>query len=65
MKKILFLFLFLSSFAVTAVAADELKDNRLQIDNSRIEKEQELNLEHNRKAPSLFSLLRIKKKFRK
>lgn len=43
MKKILFLFLLLSSFAVTAVAADELKDNRLQIDNSRIEKEQELN----------------------
>ena len=43
MKKILFLFLVLSSFAVTAVAADELKDNRLQIDNSRIEKEQELN----------------------
>ena len=28
---------------MTAVAADELKDNRLQIDNSRIEKEQELN----------------------
>lgn len=43
MKRILFLFLLLSSFAVTAVAADELKDNRLQIDNSRIEKEQELN----------------------
>ena len=43
MKRILFLFLLLSSFAVTSVAADELKDNRLQIDNSRIEKEQELN----------------------
>lgn len=43
MKRILFLFLLLSSFAVTVVAADELKDNRLQIDNSRIEKEQELN----------------------
>ena len=43
MKRILFLFLLLSSLAVTAVAADELKDNRLQIDNSRIEKEQELN----------------------
>lgn len=43
MKRILFLFLLLGSFAVTAVAADELKDNRLQIDNSRIEKEQELN----------------------
>ena len=45
MKRILFLFLLLSSFAVTSVAADELKDNRLQIDNSRIEKEQELNQE--------------------
>ena len=43
MKRILFLFLLLGSFAVTTVAADELKDNRLQIDNSRIEKEQELN----------------------
>ncbi|MBP2622154.1 type VII secretion protein EssA [Streptococcus panodentis] len=43
MKKVLSLFLVLSAFAAPAAAADDLRDNSLQIDNSRIEKEQEMN----------------------
>ncbi len=44
MKKILLLLLTLGACAaVSMVAADDLKDNSLQIDNSRLEKEEELN----------------------
>ena len=44
MKKIVLLFLSLGiTAAVSMAAADDLKDNSLQIDNSRLEKEEELN----------------------
>ena len=43
MKKIVLLFLSLGiTAAVSMVAADDLKDNSLQIDNSRLEREEEL-----------------------
>lgn len=43
MKKIVLLFLSLGIIAaVSMAAADDLKDNSLQIDNSRLEREEEL-----------------------
>ena len=43
MKKIVLLFLSLGiTAAVSMAAADDLKDNSLQIDNSRLEREEEL-----------------------
>ena len=43
MKKIVLLFLSLGiTVAVSMAAADDLKDNSLQIDNSRLEREEEL-----------------------
>ncbi|KXT71466.1 type VII secretion protein EssA [Streptococcus cristatus] len=43
MKKVILLFLTLGTCAAASVAAaDDLKDNSLQIDNSRLEKEEEL-----------------------
>ena len=54
------LFVF-SLIPVVAVSADDFIDNRLQVNNSRLETEQEKTLGANWMRLSLFSMRRIRK----
>lgn len=61
MKKMMYLLFVFSLIPVVAVSADDFIDNRLQVNNSRLETEQEKTLGGNWMRLSLFSMRRIRK----